>query len=230
MDNNVMADIVEWDCINWARAIKYWDDSLLGDFGDMHSKKVLDIGGRNGGLSLYWALRGADVECTDLNFEALERAQSLHKKYNIEGRIKYSTLDIKELTVEDKYDVVTFKSVMGAVGENNNYANQEKMMRNCYRALKPGGFLCFVENLTGSGMHMWLRKKYRPWGKSWRYVTIDELKSLLADFSDIDMNSFGFLGILGREKCFDICSRLDSMFDPLLSVSNKYIASCVAKK
>lgn len=36
MDDRLISDIVEWDCINWARAIQFWDESPLGNFMDMH--------------------------------------------------------------------------------------------------------------------------------------------------------------------------------------------------
>ena len=47
-------DIIEWDIVNWWRFIEFIDQSGIGFEG----KKILDIGGRNGGLSLYCALRG----------------------------------------------------------------------------------------------------------------------------------------------------------------------------
>ena len=162
VDRQLRADIAEWDCINWGRAIRFWENSHLGNFSDMAGKKVLDIGGRNGGLSLYWALKGADVECTDLHIGGFDRAKKLHKKYNLCKLITYKKIDVLDLNVENKYDVITFKSVLGGVGYNNNYANQVKMIQNIYRALKPGGFCIFAENLTGSDLHMWLRQKYRP--------------------------------------------------------------------
>lgn len=47
MDDRLISDIVEWDCINWARAIQFWDESPLGNFMDMQGKKVLgNIGAR----------------------------------------------------------------------------------------------------------------------------------------------------------------------------------------
>ena len=184
MNNRIISDIVEWDCVNWSRAINFWDESRLGNFSDMQGKKVLDIGGRNGGLSLYWALKGAEVECTDLHMDGFNRAKELHRKYNIDSQIKYNQLDVLKLAAENKYDVVTFKSVMGGVGYDDNYANQEKMIKNIYRALKPGGFCVCVENLIGSCLHMGLRKKFRPWGNRWRYLTVNELKDLFFEFSD----------------------------------------------
>lgn len=230
VDRQLIADIAEWDCINWGRAIQFWDNSHLVEFSDMVGKKVLDIGGRNGGLSLYWALKGAEVDCTDLNIEGFDKAKKLHKEYNVDNLITYKQLDVLDLCNENIYDVITFKSVMGGVGYNDNYANQVKMIRNIYRALKPRGCCIFAENLTGSKLHMWLRQKCRPWGNSWRYVTISEIKDLFAEFSDIDINSYGFLGILGQGKFFDICSRLDRIFDPFMPENCKYIVSCVARK
>ena len=61
----LIIDIVEWDIRNWWRAIEYWEETH--QFDDVKGKGVLDIGGRGGGLSLYWALKGAAVICSDVN-------------------------------------------------------------------------------------------------------------------------------------------------------------------
>ena len=56
-------DIIEWDIVNWWRFIEFIDQSGI----EFEGKKILDIGGRNGGLSLYCALRGGTVICSDYN-------------------------------------------------------------------------------------------------------------------------------------------------------------------
>lgn len=43
-------DVIEWDIVNWWKFIEFIDQSGIGFEG----KKILDIGGRNGGLSLYF--------------------------------------------------------------------------------------------------------------------------------------------------------------------------------
>ena len=62
-DENLRKDIIEWDVRNWGKVIDFIEDSQL----EFKEKSVLELGARNGGLSLYYALKGAKVLCSDLN-------------------------------------------------------------------------------------------------------------------------------------------------------------------
>lgn len=159
-DRELCKDIVEWDINNWWRAIEKWN------VNSVEGLDVLDLGARNGGMTLYFALMGGKVTCSDLDMKKLDEATGLHKKYNIEEQINYRAINAVEMDFEDRYDVITFKSVLGGVGCNDNYAAQRKMMGNIYNALKPGGKLYFVENLRGSRLHQLGRKIGRPWGRN----------------------------------------------------------------
>ena len=48
-------DILEWDTVNWRRAVHFWD---AGSICDRASLRVLDVGARGGGLSLLFGQRG----------------------------------------------------------------------------------------------------------------------------------------------------------------------------
>ena len=76
-----MKDIVEWDVVNWSRAISFWEKDIHDK--DLTGKKVLDIGGRNGGISLFFALKGCNVICSDINKDGFQKARALHEKYNV---------------------------------------------------------------------------------------------------------------------------------------------------
>ena len=47
-------DIIEWDVVNWSKALTFWEKYSKPITG---GSKVLEIGSRNGGLSLYAALK-----------------------------------------------------------------------------------------------------------------------------------------------------------------------------
>ena len=161
MDKKLRNDIVEWDVQNWSRAIDFWKLP-----NDLRGKKVLDIGGRNGGLSLLFALMGANVVCSDINIHGFEKAKALHERYGVSDRIAYKQMDATALNTESEYDIITYKSVWGAVGYDNHFDRQEIMARNIYRALKADGTLYFCENLTGSLLHRFLRNRFISWGNS----------------------------------------------------------------
>ena len=228
MDKGITKDIVEWDLRNWSRAIDFWDENNILN-NDVHGKKVLDIGGRNGGLSLYWALKGAEVECTDINEAGFERARTLHRKYGVDSQINYHVLDALALHDDNKYDIITFKSVLGGIGRDNNYGNQCLAMQNIHKALKPGGWVVFVENLTGTFVHMWLRRKVRH-RNSWRYITLDEVFQLTKQYKFINYRTFGLLGGVMPGFMGNITSVVDSRCDMVLPDKWKYIVSVVAQK
>ena len=81
-------DILEWDIQSWKQAVLFWDRFTA----DIAGARVLDIGARNGGLSLYFALKGAHVICSDLKGPNPQAAE-LHRKYNLSNRITYADID-----------------------------------------------------------------------------------------------------------------------------------------
>lgn len=231
-DKELMKDIVEWDVSNWSRALEFWEivPEINIQLPPRTRQKALDVGGRNGGLSLYWALKGYDVTCSDIT-DNFDKAKMLHAKYGVS--CEYKNLNILELDEQNTYDVITFKSVLGGVGRDNGYDRQEKMIENIYSALKPGGRLVFVENLKASVMHSFLRRKFRKWGQSWRYPTLDEIKELTAKFSSVSYKTVGFFGCLAKgpiavmSGAFDF---IDKTIDSTIPDESRYIVSCIAKK
>lgn len=225
----LIIDIVEWDIRNWWRAIEYWEETH--QFDDVKGKRVLDIGGRGGGLSLYWALKGAAVICSDVNENGFVKAKILHKKYGVEGQIKYQVIDATEIPYQEEFDIICFKSVLGGVGYDNNYCRQKKMMESIYLALKEKGKLCFCENMVASPLHQFARKRFTGWGSRWRYVNCTEIRELTKEFSETQFQTFGFLGVFGRKKWLsEIFGNLDGRFDKYVRDKSKYIVSCVCSK
>lgn len=151
-------DICEWDVENWGRAIRFWEINLPMD--GVNGKKVLDLGGRNGGLSLYWALMGAEVVCSDLDDRVFDKAKKLHEKYGVSDRVTYCAIDATRIPYEEEFDIICFKSVLGGVGRNGQFFRQKEMMDSIYKALKKGGVCFFVENLKASPLHQFCRKRF----------------------------------------------------------------------
>ena len=108
--NRIPKEVTEWDIKNWSRAIEFWEKDMPEN---LEGKKVLDIGGRNGGLSLYFALKGADVVCSDVSSDGFKKAKKLHKRYGVSKRIRYEIIDVLKMSFQEEFDIVTFKSVWG---------------------------------------------------------------------------------------------------------------------
>ncbi len=227
MKKQLLKNIIEWDTVNWSNALRFWDTACI----DYKGKKVLDIGSRNGGLSLWFALKGAEVICSDLNGPS-EQAKVLHRKYNVTDKIKYECIDATNIPYIDYFDIVVFKSVLGGIGYNNNIERQQKAIDEMHKSLKTGtGVLLFAENLVASPLHSFFRIKFVKWGKSWRYVSLNELNNMLKYFSTFHYTSVGFWGAFGRTDLQrDILGYVDNIFCMLIPKCWRYIGIYIANK
>lgn len=189
-----VTDMITWDPRNWSRALDFW---LANSEQSLSHCKALEIGARSGGLSLWMALHGATVECSDVGGPT-DKAVESHREKGVASQITYSSIDARDIPYTDHFDVIAFKSVLGYLGAHGGKAAQQKGLTEMYKALKPGGELFFAENLVGSPLHMSMRRRFKGWGKSWRYVTLDEMGELLAPFSQVKTKAVGVTGALGR--------------------------------
>jgi ubiquinone/menaquinone biosynthesis C-methylase UbiE len=227
--NNLIKDVIEWDVRNWSKSLNYWLEETSLELMD---RKALEIGSRNGGLSLWLAKQGCKVTCSDVNGPS-EKAKEIHQKHGIDHLVEYKGIDATNIPYENEaFDIVVFKSVLGGIGSNNNKDAQYKAINEIYRVLKPGGELFFAENLVASPLHTFLRKNFTSWGENWRYLSISEIEEFLNPFSDKKYLSTGFLAALGRsEKQRDILGLIDHLFVNKITPRNwKYIVVGLAKK
>ena len=227
MTEQLAKDIIQWDIKSWSKALTYWDSHTDWD----NIQNGLELGGREGGLSLWLALKGKETVCSDLK-DVKKTAEQLHLKHKISSLIKYQDIDATNIPYENHFDVIVFKSIIGGIGSNDNYEIQQKVFKEIYKALKPGGKLLFAENLVASKFHQQLRKKFVNWGNSWRYVSIKEMETFLKDFSSFDLNTTGVLGTFGRNEVQrNILSTLDELvFNKVCPDSWKYITYGMAEK
>jgi SAM-dependent methyltransferase len=215
---DLMRDVFQWDVRNWSGAADLWAKHLKGK----HQLNCLEIGSHQGGLSLWLALQGHKILCTDLESPML-RALDLHKNYDVLDLVSYAALDALELKEKDHYDVIIFKSVLGGVGRDERLDRQQAMIAAIYRALKPGGVLLFAENLRASKLHQW---------GSWRYPTLLEVEQLLGEFSSFELKTAGFAGAFGRgETSRRVLSVFDQFgFNHITRSSHRYIVFGVGVK
>jgi SAM-dependent methyltransferase len=227
LDKKTLKDILQWDIRSWSKALYFWEEKT--DW-----KKVslgLELGGREGGLSLWMAQNSVKVICSDLeNVKVI--AGPLHLAYNVSDKITYQDIDATNIPYENHFDVIVFKSIIGGIGSSNNYEKQVMVFKQIYKALKPGGKLLFAENLVASTFHQKMRQRFVNWGQSWRYVSLSEMEFFLSDFKKHEIKSTGVFATFGRnEKQRNFLAKLDHMLFNYICPKNwKYIAYGVAEK
>jgi len=217
VDQQLKTDIIEWDTANWGKALDFWQPHLP----QSEAATALTLGERHGGLSLWLAQAQLQVTATDLE-GVTEKGKALHQRYKVTEQINYKNANMLELPFQDaSFDVVCFKSVLGALSEKEKQATAIAEM---YRVLKPGGVLLFAENLSGNALHKGLRKRFVKWSTYWRYLEWPEDKALFDAFSEKQFTTSGTLGLLGRsEKQRQILGKLDGAIRPLTRANKRYI-------
>ena len=227
MTKELTKDIIQWDIKSWSKALAFWDKKMDWD----KIENGLELGGREGGLSLWMALKGKTTICSDLK-DVQRTAEKLHARHKVTSLVIYQDIDAANIPYENYFDIIVFKSIIGGIGMNDNYEIQQKVFKEIYKALKPGGKLLFAENLVASSFHQRLRKRFVNWGSLWRYVSISEMKEFLKDYSNIDMKTTGVLATFGRnEKQRNILSTLDELILNKICPDHwKYIVYGIAEK
>ena len=152
----VKKDILGWDVINWAKALRYWEEKC-----DLYNKnyQCLELGSGNtsGGLSLWLAMNRNNVICSDKK-SPRDLIYPIHQKYNCDRWIEYESIDVLSIPYGSYFDIVALKSVLGGISRDNNI-NKKVVIDNIYNALKPGGKLFIAENLEASWLHRFARRK-----------------------------------------------------------------------
>lgn len=212
-----LRDVLQWEVRSWSRALPLWQKHLPSS----RPLKALGIGEREGGLSLWLAAQGVDVVCSDLRPFPPE-TKELHARFGVQENISYAQADATALPFDDaSFDVVFFKSVIGALGTKEK---QALALREIHRVLKTGGVLLFAENLRGSALHVMLRKRFVAWDHYWRYLDVESDRDLFAPFAQLDEASTGVIANLGRSEAQrDLLSRVDTLLLPLIPKSQHTI-------
>ncbi len=227
MNKELLADILEWDILNWSKVLEFWELEV-----DVKNKnyQCLELGNHHGGLSLWLAINGNRVICPDKDSPE-EKAKIKHQKYKSSFNVEYLTVDATNIPYENHFDVVVFKSILGGISANGEDHLKLKVIDEIYKSLKPNSVLLFAENLEASRLHMMIRKRFVQWGKRWNYLKYEEVPPLFSAFKKVKFKTSGFLGAFGRnEKQRNFFSRIDQLIDGILPPKKRYILYGYAKK
>jgi SAM-dependent methyltransferase len=193
VDDALMHDIVGWDVRTWATAIQFWDDTL----GESDRPLIcLELGAGPGGPSLWLALKGHSVLCSNREWTEAH-AGPLHARYPDAKGIRYEDIDVTAIPYENHFDVIVFKSVLGGVATAGADLPRQAIEQ-IMRALKPGGRLLFAENIRGTPLHRAARAlAYRMRRSSWVFPSLAQIEALLGGFGHRDVRTTGVLAMFG---------------------------------
>ncbi|MFT7419383.1 MAG: SAM-dependent methyltransferase [Arcticibacterium sp.] len=215
----------EWDVETWGRSMELWRDQLLEKQGGT----ALEIGGRRGGISMMLANDYAmNVVCSDLN-DPETTASVIHKDAVNPSLITYRAIDCTNIDFQDDtFDLVIFKSVIGALGDK---IKQQRAIDEMRRVLKKGGVLLFAENMEGSFFHMFLRKRFISWSSYWRYLHVKDVDVFFSAFENFRCNFTGCLAILTNQRIAKRwLSFVDAKLNGVIPKKMKYVVYGYARK
>lgn len=217
-------DYFGWDVPAWSQSLEFWD-RYLKEASD-RPIRALEIAANKGGLSLYLAQKGYKVICSDLN-NPKEFAEQLHRKYRGLD-IEYLSIDALNTGFGDNsFDVILFKSFLGYLSAGQ----QEQVIVELHRILKPNGKLVFAENLRGSTFHQFVRRNFVAWGRDWNYPSIDRIKKLMRVYSDFSYRTNGLISLfLPNTMLKRIIGPFDTALCKIIPSSFQYIIFGVSTK
>ena len=226
-------DIIEWDVLNWSQLIHYWNPIIEKLPKD---SKILAIGERNGGLSLWLALNGFHVICSDREGPT-SKGIEIHRKYDILDRISYISYDVVNNSyLNNKYDLIIAKSLLGGLkikyddASTRNHKTRELAIKNIYSLLNQNGYVLFAENMKGSQLLNLVRMLLGK-HKGWYYFTIYDIQKLFSNFSDLEIKAFGILPTNYSNKHVNkVFYLLNKYIFDYLPASFKYVGFIKAQK
>ncbi len=158
--------------------------------------QALELGAAGGGPSLWLAVQGATVTCSDITSPA-ERAQPLHQRYRT--AINYAAIDARALPfASESLDIICCKSVLGGIRKKSHLDPKPQIISEIHRVLKPGGYLLSADNLSGHSLHQQLRQRFVVWSEGWEYFTVPETLDLLSPFWQVHYTTAGLSALVGR--------------------------------
>jgi len=153
---------------------------------ETRGKRILDIGCGIGGPAFEMARTfDADVVGVDLEAPLIERAREDAERQGLSDRCTFQTVEIGPLPFADQsFDIVV---TAGAITQTED---KETIMKDCFRVLRPGGFLSCYDWLKSSAdysddMRYWFEME----GLTYALGTLDDYEAHLRNSGFVDIET-----------------------------------------
>ncbi|PYT35111.1 MAG: SAM-dependent methyltransferase [Acidobacteria bacterium] len=156
---------------------------ILRLLGPLTGKRVLDVGAGLGESSVYFALQGASVTCTDLSPSMVDIASRLAKRHGVTLTAVVSPGETLHVP-SNEFDIVYVANTI------HHVTNKPALFSQLRRVLKPGGIFVSVDPLAYNPVIQVYRRM------ATKVRTEDEAP---LTFADVDLASRYFEGVAHRE-------------------------------
>ena len=114
---------------------------ILRLLGPLSGKRILDVGAGLGESSVYFALQGAQVTCTDLSPSMVDTAARLAQRHNVEITTVVSAGESLQVPA-NTFDIAYIANTI------HHVTNKPALFGQVRRALKPGGMFVSIDPLA----------------------------------------------------------------------------------
>lgn len=152
--------------------------------GDLHGRKVLDMGCGDGWFSVILAKRGATVWGFDISSSAIDTARARAEQNGVSDRTHFDVASAYQLPYPDTFfDVVAGQAILHHLGDRGRLAREIR------RVMRPGAKAVFSEPFAGV---QWLRRMRK----------LVPVPSMAPD--DPDQDQFTYAHVDDFRECFDV--------------------------
>jgi len=141
-------------------------------------KEVLDLACGTGGPTLELAKRGYSVMGVDLHSEMLKIAEEKASKLGV--NVKFIQGDVRNIDFNEEFDAVTM--FFTSISYMTSSEDLEKLLRNVYKALKPGGvFIADAPNPIAFAFTLGKKEGPSIWD-----VPHDDERIIIIDYREVE--------------------------------------------
>jgi SAM-dependent methyltransferase len=183
-----LEDVLVRECFEAPTALE--NKFILREMGDLHGKKVLDIGAGLGESSVYLALRGARVTTTDISPQMVQTVLALGKKFGVELEGIVSSGESLNVP-ENAFDFVYVANTI------HHIQDRDQLFRQIKRALKPGGkFFSFDPLAYNPAINVYRRMATEVRTEDEAPLTKADVELARRYFPDVEHREFWITGLM----------------------------------
>lgn len=189
---------------------------------------VLEIGAGTGNFTGFLIDVGAKVTAIDISDESLK---FLSAKLTNRGDLQVVNLDMEEMEYSECFDVVVSAGSL-------SYGDNERVLRNIHRALRPGGYLICVDSLNNNPIYRLNRYLHFLRGNRTRSTLKNMpdmalIKAYKEAFTSVDVSYFGSMDwmapvlglVLGQRQVANVMAFCDKLCR-VRSAAFKFVMVC----